>query len=195
VRFKRAVLPRLLVTPIALVTLVVACAGEEKQNQTLHPYSGGPPDSGAEAATVVDSGETVDTGTPIADTGTDTTPAFVDTYISDLPFTEVANGYGPVEKDTSNGEDAANDGVTMMIETVMYTKGLGVHANSQVTRRRRRHGALQQQHDDGQRRREDGQRRRHGEEHPRSLRRRRRRRERVRPRRLGQRKAPQIAES
>jgi alpha-glucosidase len=110
------------------VAALVACT-EEKKNQTLHPYSGGR-DAGADSD--FESDATADTGAPIVDTGIDTAPAFVDTFISDLAFTG-ENGYGPVEKNTSNGEDAANDGVMMMIEGVMYAKGLGVHAPSKVT--------------------------------------------------------------
>src|SRR5215471_15798431 len=54
------------------------------------------------------------------------------TYVSDLPYRAVANGWGPVEKDTSNGEQAAGDGHTISLHGVTYAKGLGVHANSEV---------------------------------------------------------------
>jgi hypothetical protein len=39
---------------------------------------------------------------------------------------------GPVERDTSNGEEAAGDGRTITIRAAQYAKGLGVHANSDV---------------------------------------------------------------
>jgi len=39
-------------------------------------------------------------------------------YVSDLPYTAVANGWGPVEKDTSNGEQAAGDGHTITLHGV-----------------------------------------------------------------------------
>jgi beta-glucanase (GH16 family) len=52
--------------------------------------------------------------------------------VSDLPYTAVANGWGPVEKDTSNGEQAAGDGHTLTLHGVTYAKGLGVHPNSEV---------------------------------------------------------------
>jgi glucose/arabinose dehydrogenase len=55
------------------------------------------------------------------------------TYLSDLPYTTLANGYGPVERDGSNGEQAANDGRTLSLGGTPYNKGLGVHANSQIT--------------------------------------------------------------
>lgn len=59
--------------------------------------------------------------------------ALVETFISDLPYSVVANGWGPVEKDESNGERDAGDGLTMQIGGVAYKKGLGVHAESVVT--------------------------------------------------------------
>jgi hypothetical protein len=116
---------------IAVGGAVFACSGEEKKNQGLHPYSG-PRDSGADVATVADAAPSEDTGAPI-DAGIDTADAApVTVFISDLGFTEVANGYGPVEKDMSLGDINAADGVTMSLAGVPYTKGLGVHAASQV---------------------------------------------------------------
>jgi hypothetical protein len=53
-------------------------------------------------------------------------------YISDTSFTTVANGWGPVERDMSNGEKAAADGKTLTIAGTTYPKGLGVHAASEV---------------------------------------------------------------
>ncbi|MBF0429706.1 MAG: NPCBM/NEW2 domain-containing protein [Fibrobacteria bacterium] len=50
-------------------------------------------------------------------------------YLSDLPFTTIENGYGPVELDMSNGENASGDGNTLTINGVTYTKGLGVHSD------------------------------------------------------------------
>ncbi|CAM5682672.1 beta-galactosidase [Streptomyces canus] len=55
-----------------------------------------------------------------------------DAYVSDLTLVKAVNGWGPVEKDSSNGEDAAGDGRPLSIGGTTYTKGLGVHANSQV---------------------------------------------------------------
>src|SRR5664279_1604399 len=53
-------------------------------------------------------------------------------YLSDLAYTVVANGWGPVEKDTSNGEQAAGDGHPITLNGVVYAKGLGAHAASDV---------------------------------------------------------------
>ena len=52
--------------------------------------------------------------------------------VSDLPFLASTNGWGPVERDTSNGENSAGDGHTMTIAGTTYTKGLGAHAVSDV---------------------------------------------------------------
>ncbi|MEN3308257.1 MAG: hypothetical protein V7603_4459 [Micromonosporaceae bacterium] len=54
-------------------------------------------------------------------------PPTQDSYVSDLPFLTAANGWGPVERDQSNGENAAGDGHPITIGGVAYAKGLGVH--------------------------------------------------------------------
>ena len=53
-------------------------------------------------------------------------------YLSDVPWLRAANGYGPVEKDTSNGEKAAGDGHPITINGAVYTKGLGTNAPSTI---------------------------------------------------------------
>jgi glucose/arabinose dehydrogenase len=53
-------------------------------------------------------------------------------YLSDLTPTSSSNGWGPIEKDLSNGEQAAGDGHTITLAGVTYSKGLGAHANSDV---------------------------------------------------------------
>ncbi|MEV8566320.1 NPCBM/NEW2 domain-containing protein [Streptomyces sp. NPDC051322] len=52
--------------------------------------------------------------------------------LSDLPMLSSSNGWGPVEKDTSNGEAQAGDGHPLTIGGTAYAKGLGVHASSAV---------------------------------------------------------------
>ena len=52
--------------------------------------------------------------------------------VSSLPFLTATNGWGPVERDTSNGEANAGDGKPMTIGGVAYAKGLGTHAASDV---------------------------------------------------------------
>ncbi|HZX06403.1 NPCBM/NEW2 domain-containing protein [Kribbella sp.] len=53
-------------------------------------------------------------------------------YVSDLAFVSTTNGWGPVERDTSNGEQAAGDGLPITLNGTVYPKGLGVHANGSV---------------------------------------------------------------
>jgi beta-galactosidase len=53
-------------------------------------------------------------------------------WLSDRPFTAQANGWGPVERDRSNGEQGATDGRPLTIAGTVYPKGLGVHAASSV---------------------------------------------------------------
>ncbi|TMR90680.1 NPCBM/NEW2 domain-containing protein [Nonomuraea basaltis] len=54
------------------------------------------------------------------------------TYLSDLAWTSAKNYFGPVEKDTSNGERAAGDGRPITIEGVRYAKGLGTHSPADI---------------------------------------------------------------
>ncbi|MBO1330233.1 NPCBM/NEW2 domain-containing protein [Streptomyces sp. VRA16 Mangrove soil] len=53
--------------------------------------------------------------------------------LGDLAWMSAVNGYGPVERNTSNGESAAGDGHPITIGGTVYAKGLGVHAQSEVT--------------------------------------------------------------
>ncbi len=53
-------------------------------------------------------------------------------YVSDVPFTST-NGWGPVERDTSNGENQAGDGHPIALDGTTFAKGLGVHANGDVS--------------------------------------------------------------
>jgi alpha-galactosidase len=53
-------------------------------------------------------------------------------YLSDLPWLTATNGWGPAERDTSNGESAAGDGRPITLGGAVYAKGLGVHAESAV---------------------------------------------------------------
>jgi beta-galactosidase GanA len=52
--------------------------------------------------------------------------------VSDLPFLSATNGWGPVERDTSNGETAAGDGRPITIAGRTYAKGLGTNSISDV---------------------------------------------------------------
>lgn len=55
-----------------------------------------------------------------------------ETYLSDLTWISAINGFGPVEKDRSNGEINASDGRTIALKGKTYAKGLGVHAPSEI---------------------------------------------------------------
>lgn len=53
--------------------------------------------------------------------------------LSDLtPSFEAKNGWGPYEKDRSNGEQAGGDGRTLSVGGVTFPKGLGVHPYSEL---------------------------------------------------------------
>ncbi len=52
--------------------------------------------------------------------------------MSDLPFLSASNGWGPVERDTSVGENQPGDGHPIMINGVTYAKGLGTNSPSDV---------------------------------------------------------------
>lgn len=53
-------------------------------------------------------------------------------YISDLTPVSSSNGFGPIEIDQSNAEDAVGDGITLTLNGVTFAKGLGTHASSEV---------------------------------------------------------------
>src|SRR5438046_234526 len=52
--------------------------------------------------------------------------------VSDLPWLSPTNGWGPAERNTSNGEAAAGDGRTLAIGSKTYPKGIGAHARSDI---------------------------------------------------------------
>ena len=53
-------------------------------------------------------------------------------YVSDLPFVSSTNGWGPAERDRSNGEQGAADGRTLTLNGATYAKGVGTHAASDI---------------------------------------------------------------
>ncbi len=54
------------------------------------------------------------------------------TYLGDMSWSSATNGWGPVERNRSNGDRGATDGRTITINGTAYPKGLGVHAPSDV---------------------------------------------------------------
>ncbi|WP_448330329.1 glycoside hydrolase family 2 TIM barrel-domain containing protein [Streptomyces sp. DSM 41534] len=59
-------------------------------------------------------------------------PPHGEVSVSTLDFLTADNGWGPVERDRSNGEDAPGDGKTLTIDGTTYERGLGTHADSTV---------------------------------------------------------------
>ncbi|MFE7406123.1 endo-alpha-N-acetylgalactosaminidase family protein [Isoptericola sp. NPDC057559] len=59
-------------------------------------------------------------------------PAAGDHWASDLPFVSESNGWGPVERDLSNGEQGSGDGSPLTLRGTVYPKGIGAHAPSTV---------------------------------------------------------------
>ncbi|MET7799973.1 NPCBM/NEW2 domain-containing protein, partial [Streptomyces decoyicus] len=55
-----------------------------------------------------------------------------DTWASDLEWLSEANGYGPAERDRSNGESGAADGHRLTLAGKAYDKGIGTHADSDL---------------------------------------------------------------
>jgi len=60
------------------------------------------------------------------------TPPTGTVALSDLTWVSTSNGWGPVEKDMSNGETAQGDGHPLTIRGNVYPKGIGAHAPSDV---------------------------------------------------------------
>ncbi len=81
-----------------------------------------------------------DYGKPSAPTGAGdgatptptTTVGPISKYASDTAYRVLRNGWGPVEKDRSNGEQAAGDGKALKVGGTTYAKGFGVHASSEI---------------------------------------------------------------
>jgi len=56
----------------------------------------------------------------------------IDPYLSELKWVSASSGWGPVERDMSNGEQMARDGKQLSIGGRKFTYGLGVHAQSEI---------------------------------------------------------------
>ena len=53
--------------------------------------------------------------------------------LSAQDWSSAISGWGPVEKNRSNGESGGGDGNTLTLQGKTYTTGLGVHASSDIT--------------------------------------------------------------
>jgi len=54
------------------------------------------------------------------------------TFLSDMTWASESNGWGPAERDLSNGDFGAGDGNPLVLNGVSYTKGIGVHSESTI---------------------------------------------------------------
>ncbi|MDR1203000.1 MAG: NPCBM/NEW2 domain-containing protein [Tannerellaceae bacterium] len=52
--------------------------------------------------------------------------------MSDMSWVSSTNGFGPAERDMSNGENLSGDGQPIQIDGTVFEKGLGCHANSEI---------------------------------------------------------------
>ncbi|MFM9366574.1 endo-alpha-N-acetylgalactosaminidase family protein [Streptomyces sp. Da 82-17] len=59
-------------------------------------------------------------------------PPAADSWASDLDWVSAESGWGPVERDLSNGGTGSGDGTPLKIGGVTYEKGLGTHAPAKV---------------------------------------------------------------
>lgn len=59
-------------------------------------------------------------------------PPTTDTWVSDTDWMSAENGWGPPEKDMSNGEVGSGDGSPISIGGTAYEKGLGSHAPADI---------------------------------------------------------------
>ncbi|TDQ04595.1 NPCBM/NEW2 domain-containing protein [Labedaea rhizosphaerae] len=104
--------------------------GAWRHDWTVHPSGTGPAELAA-SVTYKAGGASV-TRSATASTVTAQPPAAGESQVSALPFVSSSNGWGPVERDTSNGETAAGDGHPITIAGTVYPTGLGTHAPSSV---------------------------------------------------------------
>ncbi len=53
-------------------------------------------------------------------------------YLSDLDWTHMSNGWGPAERDMNGGEPSGGDSLPLQMHGIMYPKGLGTSAVSDI---------------------------------------------------------------
>jgi beta-glucanase (GH16 family) len=89
--------------------------------------------AGDTAPPVPGTNEGVNPDLPLAQPGVEAGPVAT-RFISDAcALAGEQNGWGPIERDLSNGEELAGDGGPISIGDVVHGKGLGVHAPSDVS--------------------------------------------------------------
>ncbi|MFJ2501090.1 NPCBM/NEW2 domain-containing protein [Streptomyces sp. NPDC087539] len=72
------------------------------------------------------------TATQRFDAGVMPPPPTGEAWASDLAWLTSTNGYGPAERDRSNGESGAADGHPLTLAGKTYEKGIGTHADSDI---------------------------------------------------------------
>jgi alpha-galactosidase len=69
----------------------------------------------------------------VSRSGTNQAPLAAGTHsVGSLTWLASSNGWGPAERNRSNGEQAAGDGRTLTINGTTYASGIGAHADSAV---------------------------------------------------------------
>lgn len=95
-----------------------------------------PPDGTTTTPTTTTTATTTSTTSTTATTTGGTapapTPTIVTKFLSDLSWTAAVNGWGPVERDMSNGELGFADGRTLTLNGETFPKGLGAHGRSEI---------------------------------------------------------------
>ena len=75
---------------------------------------------------------TTATTTTVAGTTPSPTPTIVTRFLSDLSWSVAVNGWGPTERDMTNGELGFGDGRTLTLNGATFPKGLGAHGKSEI---------------------------------------------------------------
>jgi glucose/arabinose dehydrogenase len=125
-------IPNVHYEPIPVSTLTFA-PGETVQNVVVQTLNDGATETNRtvslliETPTGADLGPSRTSSISIVDQA-----APVRTYLSDLNWTSMTNGWGSAERDIANGEAGTNDGGRITLNGVTYSKGLGVHAGSEL---------------------------------------------------------------
>ncbi|PNY79783.1 NPCBM/NEW2 domain-containing protein [Deinococcus koreensis] len=118
---------RLRPTALLLVSLsLAACAQPPSVPQTGGQAEGASPYDGVDRSwTATDNGLGGKLQAQAIDPGNNT--------LSNEGWTAASNGWGPIERNKSNGETAAGDGKTLTLNGKTYSNGFGVHGNSSMT--------------------------------------------------------------
>jgi beta-glucanase (GH16 family) len=120
-----------------------ACSSEGGETEASATASSGPatagdvlpgaPSTDEAAPAASGTGEGMNPDLPLAPPGVEGGPEAT-SFISDAcALSGEQNGWGPIERDLSNGEQAAGDGGPITLGDVVHGKGLGVHAPSDIS--------------------------------------------------------------